>query len=438
MSIWEWLGDISGNNFNVGFLVFIFRREKQLPGYKPRKCGNMLKRSADKANRKRAQLYLPATLNGAHQPVVINPATVPAGESTTPSPTSPQKKALYAQLDGTTNNPESVVLATATPSTGRTKKFTRHRRVGSGTFNSPKSSPSRDRRMVQSEPETRHVKLVDTETQTDAMDVSETDASPSPNLSAKRMSTSLREEQDDEEEEEEEVDEGRDQMPELVQGYRCGKPQSEDDGEVPEDEENGNSISTGMTNSRSSEMLTSGHQQHPVEEEDEDEDEEVGKDREGCCSSPDMLMDAMNSNERLDRDCSDDDKIDTLDRKVSFISEKLQQQSILNDNSILIDNNVTVYTAGGKKGSLGKTAGKRMLDGGSTILMKHPAAGGYLNAGGSAVGAYVYRGEVVESGSPFHLTRAALQDQEGCNDSWTDEEGEEPIELYNYVLRRKW
>lgn len=92
--------------------------------------------------------------------------------------------------------------------------------------------------------------------------------------------------------------------------------------------------------------------------------------------------------------------------------------------------------------SLGKTAGKRLLDGGSTILMKHPAAGGYLNAGGSAVGAYVYRGEVVEgggnaSGSPFHLTRAALQDQEGCNDSWTDEEGEEPIELYNYVLRRK-
>lgn len=144
----------------------------------------MLKRSADKANRKRAQLYLPATLNGAHQPVVINPATVPAGESTTPSPTSPQKKALYAQLDGTTNNPESVVLATATPSTGRTKKFTRHRRVGSGTFNSPKSSPSRDRRMVQSEPETRHVKLVDTETQSDAIDICQTDASSSPNSSA--------------------------------------------------------------------------------------------------------------------------------------------------------------------------------------------------------------------------------------------------------------
>uniref|UniRef100_A0A8D8ABX4 (northern house mosquito) hypothetical protein n=1 Tax=Culex pipiens TaxID=7175 RepID=A0A8D8ABX4_CULPI len=126
-------------------------------------------------------------------------------------------------------------MATATPSTGRTKKFTRRRRVGSGTFNSPKYSPSWNRRMVQ--PKTRYVKLVDTETQTDVMDVKETDASPSPNLSAKHMSTSLRED-----DEEEEVDEGRDQFPKLVQVYRCGKPKSEDDGEVPEDEENGNSI----------------------------------------------------------------------------------------------------------------------------------------------------------------------------------------------------
>ncbi|KAL1380275.1 hypothetical protein pipiens_014329 [Culex pipiens pipiens] len=150
-------------------------------------------------------------------------------------PQTPQRP--YAQLEGTTNNSVSVVMATATPSTGRTKKFTRRRRVGSGTFNSPKYSPSWNRRMVQ--PKTRYVKLVDTETQTDVMDVKETDASPSPNLSAKHMSTSLREEQDDEEEE---VDEGRDQFPKLVQVYRCGKPKSEDDGEVPEDEENGNSI----------------------------------------------------------------------------------------------------------------------------------------------------------------------------------------------------
>lgn len=367
-------------------------------------------------------------------------AQVVPGESTTPSPkNSPMKATLYAQLDGTNHSPKSVVIIppgvvpSGSNSSGRTKKF-RHRRVGSGTFNSPKSSPSRDRR-VQSEPETRHVKLVDTETQTDAMDISETDASPSPNLASKRMSTSLREDEEEEEERQkrESISDLSQAQPQVPQGFQCGKPQSEDDGEVPEDEENGNSISTPMTNSRSSDMLTSSnHQHHQLRDlEDEDEDDRA-------CSSPDPIMDAMNSNERLDRDCSDDDKIDTLDRKVSFISEKLQQQSVsgvgghvqqLTDYSnILNDNNVIVYRANKMlNGSFGK-GGKR-TDG--AILMKHPTAGSNLNAGGSAVGAYVYSGNGVRDD---HLVR---QSDEHCNDSWTDEEGEEPIELYNYALRRK-
>ncbi|XP_065090659.1 mitogen-activated protein kinase kinase kinase 13-A isoform X2 [Ochlerotatus camptorhynchus] len=431
----------------------IAEREKQLPGYKPRKCGNLLKRNGDKAGRKRATLTFQsaaATILSPGQQTQATPLSpegtpVVPGESTMPSPTSapnsPMKATLYAQLDGTNHSPKSVVIippgvvASGSNSAGRTKKF-RHRRVGSGTFNSPKSSPSRDRR-VQSEPETRHVKLVDTETQTDAMDISETDASPSPNLASKRMSTSLREDEEEEEERQK-----RDPIPDLSpaqpqtpQGYRCGKPQSEDDGEVPEDEENGNSISTPMTNSRSSDMLTSSNHQHhqlrDLDDEDEEEDERA-------CSSPDPIMDAMNSNERLDRDCSDDDKIDTLDRKVSFISEKLQQQSVngvgghvqqLTDYSnILNDNNVIVYRANKMlNGSFGK-GGKRS-DG--AILMKHPTAGSNLNPGGSAVGAYVYSGNGV---GEDHMPR---QSEEQCNDSWTDEEGEDPIELYNYALRRK-
>lgn len=438
-----------------------FRREKQLPGYKPRKCGNLLKRSGEKPSRKRTAANIPPTMlsptQQSHAPTPFPTGTqVVPGESTTPSPTSapntPMKATLYAQLDGTNNSPKSVVIippgvvTSGSNSAGRTKKF-RHRRVGSGTFNSPKSSPSRDRR-VQSEPETRHVKLVDTETQTDAMDISETDASPSPNLASKRMSTSLREEADLEGrlQRDPNTDLSPTQRPQTPppQGYRCGKPQSEDDGEVPEDEENGNSISTPMTNSRSSDMLTSSnHQQHHSPLRDLD-DEDEGEDR-GVCSSPDPIMDVMNSNERLDRDCSDDDKIDTLNRKVSFISEKLQQQSVsaggvgggghvqqLTDYSnILNDNNVIVYRANKMlNGSFGK--GSNRVDGGGAILMKHPTAGSNLNAGGSAVGAYMYSGNGVVD--DHHLAR---QNDEQCNDSWTDEEGEDPIELYNYALRRK-
>lgn len=409
----------------------IAEREKQLPGFKPRKCGNLLKRNGDKASRKRAPLHIAASAMLVDHGSALPGAQVVPGESTTPSPTSapnsPMKATLYTKLDGTTHNPKSVVIippgvtASGSTSSGRAKKF-RHRRVGSGTFNSPKSSPSRDRR-VQSEPETRNVRLVDTETQTDAMDISETDASPSPNLASKRMSTSLREEEEEREQ--------RDQMPELAsqsQAYRYGKPQSEDDGEVPEDEENGNSIST-MTNSRSSDMLTSSNHQNPLRDPDDDyEDDRV-------CSSPDM-----NSNEKLDRDCSDDDKIDTLDRKVSFISEKLQKHSIggshvqqLADYSAMNDIDVIVYRM---NGTLAK-AGKRQD--GSTLLMKHPGAGANLNTGGSGVGAYVYSGNGVEMvDSSHHLPRQVTQqDEELCNDSYTDEEGEDPRELYNYSLRRK-
>ncbi|XP_058837677.1 mitogen-activated protein kinase kinase kinase 9 isoform X2 [Topomyia yanbarensis] len=430
----------------------IAEREKQLPGYKLRKCGNLLKRNGDKTSRKRAPFSFPAAMLAAsyqqQTPISIAATQIVPDESTTPSPTSvpnsPMKATLYAQLDGTTHSPKSVVIippgvtASGSNSAGRAKKF-RHRRVGSGTFNSPKSSPCRDRR-VQSEPETRNVRLVDMETQTDAMDISETDASPSPNAASKRMSTSLREDADV-------VSEQRDTMPELVtaasQIYRCGKPQSEDDGEVPEDEENGNSISI-MTNSRSSDMLTNSNHQQQLRSPDEDEEDDDDDEDQPVCSSPDPIMDAMNSNERLDRDCSDDDKIDTLDRKVSFISEKLQQQSVGSGNghvqqltdysNILNDNNVIVYRCNKMlNGSIGK--GTKRLD--SAILMKHPTAGNNLNAGGSAVGAYLYSGNGTPDESPHHLARQAIQAEELCNDSWTDEEGEDPIELYNYALRRR-
>ncbi|XP_053685290.1 uncharacterized protein LOC128734916 [Sabethes cyaneus] len=440
----------------------IAEREKQLPGYRARKCGNLLKRSGDKASRKRAPFNFPAAILAAsnqqyhhqqqQQQVYLPCAGMPVvpSESTTPSPTSPNQKnsmkaTLYAQLDGNTHNPKSVVIippglaaSGGSTSSGRAKKF-RHRRVGSGTFNSPKSSPSRDRR-VQSEPETRHTRLVDTETQTDAMDISETDASPSPNAATKRLSMTLRE---DEEERAKILE-----IPMAVetaavnnQTYRCGKPQSEDDGEVPEDEENGNSIST-MTNSRSSDMLTSSNQhQHPDPEDDADDYEDDDEDPQVVRSSPDL-----NSNERLDRDCSDDDKINTLDRKLSFISEKLQQQSVGNGGgshvqqladytNILNDNNVIVYRSNTMKsnGSIGK-AGKRVD---SAILLKHPSAGSNLHVGGSAVGVYMFSGNGTSEDLPHLSPRQAIQTEEKCNDSWTDEEGEDPIELYSYALRRK-
>ncbi|XP_058055341.1 mitogen-activated protein kinase kinase kinase 10 [Anopheles bellator] len=500
----------------------IAEREKHLP-YKARKC-TLLKRGSDKAGRKRTPFSFPSMA-----------AALPGGcgESTTPSPTAPtgrwpvvvtSRAALYAQLNPSgPQGAKSVVvappppystlapLATAvtsgattatvsqplntssgglpvtltTTASGRTKKL-RHRRVGSGTFNSPKASPSRDRR-VQSEPETRHVKLVDMETQTDAMDISETDASPSPNVATKRMSTSLREVEEEDQERERDGaslgglrseaapgsrDDGSPVDEQRSSVYRCSsKPQSEDDGEVPEDEENGNSISIStMTNSRSSDMMTTSggtsehhrygrrlqqqqqQQQHGnLQEEEADGDvEEYEDDGERECSSPDPIMDAMNSNERLDRACSDDDKIDTLDRKVNIMTERLQSAAVMAYGNLLNDNNVIVYRCQQQRLGSGTGVTKQQQQQqtveGSTILMKHPAAGGNLNAGGGGVGAYLYSGPLAAPGSAAKGSdetgrverRLSEHQDERCTDSWTDEEGEEPVEeLFNYALRRK-
>uniref|UniRef100_A0A182PB91 Mitogen-activated protein kinase kinase kinase dlk-1 n=1 Tax=Anopheles epiroticus TaxID=199890 RepID=A0A182PB91_9DIPT len=509
----------------------ILKREKQLAP-EQRKCG-FLKRGGDKSNRKRPFSFpsMATALPGGRA----------YGDSTTPSPTAagvftPAKATLYAELNpaghqgaksvvvpaaaaisgpppsystlaapvqqtaaavqpaSTTQMPETgspiptTPMAPTTTSSGRVKKL-RHRRVGSGTINcSPKCSPCRDRR-VQSEPETRQVKLVDMETQTEPMDISEPDASPSPNAASKRMSASLREEEEEEEEEFKKVDtEGIEEglrrlsaserlagdRPPLdttrASAYRCSsKPQSEDDGEVPEDEENGNSISIStMTNSRSSDMMTTSgggvpvtgaeqnyryirrqqstlQQQADLREEEADGDvEEFDDEREG--SSPDPIMDVMNRNERFDRVCSDDDKIDTLDRKVTIISEKLQQSAAY--GNLLNDNNVIVYRAslmqpGGVGGGGAGGAGK-------TILLKHPGAGSNLKpagAGGAGIGAYLYSpGAHAAGGLAASVPAAGDAKPHGEmveqhhepkeEESWTDEEGEEPDQK-QYALRRK-
>lgn len=97
---------------------------------------------------------------------------------------------VCAQLDGN-DRPKSVVIQAAAGSTNKPKKI-RHRRVGSGTINSPKASPSRERRFL-SEPRNR---LVDSETQTNVEDLHAEDFPPeqgsSDAIDGEEMATSCR------------------------------------------------------------------------------------------------------------------------------------------------------------------------------------------------------------------------------------------------------
>lgn len=267
------------------------------------------------------------------------------------------KATLYAELDSL-SKPKSIAV------TGQSKtKKNRHRRVGSGTITSPKSSPSRDRR-YQSEPENRVVKKVDIETQTDDMEISETDGSPSPYLAALELSLCLREQQ--------KIQKNSSQITERLTIKEIiktdGSPTSP----------NGNTMST------------SDITYHDA------------------CSSPDLIDDAMNSNDRLEiRECSDDDHLETFGRKVSeFITvnclsvQSGQSENLVNGNRI--DPDMILYTVGRKRNLVGETDISSLNRSSQRSREK----------------------DKIES----------RNDQ--CEDSWTDEEGEDPCN-YNYTLRRK-
>lgn len=126
-----------------------------------------------------------------------------------------------------------------------------------------------------------------------------------------------------------------------------------------------------------------------------------------ACSSPDQLeADAMNSNERLNiRDCSDDDNLEQLGRKVSeFITENrlsIQSNHTENGNN-MIDSGLTYDTAAGRRGFVSVNNENEVT---------------LIRCGGSNK-KIVYKSK-----------------DDRCDDSWTDEEGEDTD--CNYSLRRK-
>lgn len=268
----------------------------------------------------------------------------------------------------------------------------RHRRVGSGTLASPKSSPSRDRR-YQSEPESRNVKLVDTETQTDAMDISETDGGPSPFLAQREMmSLHLT------------TTQHQPPQPQLIQQQQ--QQQQSRIHPIPHPEHQSireemhssqdNQSNPSPTSPNGNTMSTSDITYHDA------------------CSSPDLIDDAMNSNERLEiRECSDDDHLETLGRKV---------------NDFLTENRLSIRSNKSENGNVANTDTDLIYSVSSTTRKGHQGGGG----GGGCTD---------KSEITINRCAAAVKDINNCEsvedfeDSWTDEEGEDTD--YNYSLRRK-
>lgn len=203
-----------------------------------------------------------------------------AGPDLTPdsAPSSPVKATLYAQLDG--QHPVKAVVQNS--GSQRSKKL-RHKRNGSGSLMTPKSSPNRDSRRIQSEPQAP-VRLVDNETQTEAMDIT-------PDFNSNQMTLCLRTDENN-----------KQQVTYLHKSSSKDDQQSGSDSDIDSNvpgRGDTTSSCTGMVNS----MLTSSAL--------------TGMSSSLMSASYDM--NSENNNEII-RECSDDDHLETLGRKGKFLS----------------------------------------------------------------------------------------------------------------------
>lgn len=300
----------------------------------------------------------------------------------------------------------------------------RHRRIGSaGNGNQfaaysqmQKSSPVRDRRS-QSEPmELRKVKLVHTETQTDLMDISSADCTPSPCLASRDLSTSLRQSPSppaqptikvarkvstrDYCKTEQQQSQERQQQPERLDATtETANPN------------NGNAL---VESTDTGDALTNSDLTYH-----------------DACSSPDeqLINDAMNSNERLDiRECSDDDNLERLGRQVTeLLNENRLSLQSENGNSTTLGEGSLLYDVMAARRGIISVNGDEV-----TII----ARGNYANGNIKAMNNY---NDIKKKIMVSSLSDQDYDEDEGddddCDDSWTDEDGDNTDR--NYSLRRR-
>ncbi|XP_039962811.1 mitogen-activated protein kinase kinase kinase 13-B isoform X1 [Bactrocera tryoni] len=379
----------------------IAMREKQLPGYKPsRRLGSTLRKIQNYRRRLNPPINIPGNAQKQQQSSSPDPETTPE---------SPLKATLYAQVINL-NKTKSYCVATQKP------KKSRHRRVGSGGFAAaPKYSPSRDRR-YQSEPENRkNVKLVDTETQTDVMDISEMDISPNASCAMHDISMTLA------------MESGLPSYEVLYLTDRIKQRQSAQPqtamlcSQQPLHHQNDQPQQTDATAAALTPTSLNGNSMTPLDVTFQD-----------ACSSPDQLLDdVINSNERLDLPdyCSSNEHLDRLGEKViKFINENrlsiqtatsISNQGELATTRLQPSDNGNENTNDGNGTSSRDAALERMTPRTSSVRRKHQHT----------------------------LDKPLAVEEQACNnangesnedifdDSWSDEEGEDTD--YNYGLRRR-
>lgn len=312
------------------------------------------------------------------------------------------------------NKTKSYCVATPKP------KKSRHRRVGSGSFAAaPKYSPSRDRR-YQSEPENRkNVKLVDTETQTDVLDISEMDISPNACCAMRDISMTLA------------IESGLPSYEVLYATDRIKQRQSAQPQTAMQciqqllQHQNNQQQQTDATAAALTPTSLNGNSMTPVEVTFQD-----------ACSSPDQLLDdVINSNERLDLPgyCSSNEHLDRLGEKViKFINENrlsIQTTTSISNQGEMVTSRLQAPDNGNENANDGNSTSRHDLSRDAVLERMTP------------------RTSSVRRKHHQTLDKSLVANEQACNnanvesnedifdDSWSDEEGEDTD--YHYGLRRR-
>lgn len=258
------------------------------------------------------------------------------------------------------------------------------------------------------------IQLVDTETQTDKlsiMDISESDGNASPFTASRELAMCLR-------------DSGRGRSIEDL-NLRCDadiKQRNDNSIESMDVNHTFGSPNGNYSNSMSRSDLTY---------------------QDACSGSDDPLDDAMNSNDRK-RTPDDDDNLEKLGRRVSafFTENRHSIQSTNSDNgnstsiTMMTDNINENTTTTMLTRTKAKTTSTDVVE--NIVNQRlHPdvksttARRGFVstNEEGNEV-------TVIRCNSHKTAVELAAQD-EFCNDSWTDEEGEDPDRQYLYLRRKR-
>ncbi|XP_075162453.1 mitogen-activated protein kinase kinase kinase 13 wallenda isoform X2 [Haematobia irritans] len=428
----------------------IAEREKKLPGYKPTKrFGSTLRKMQYYRRRLNAPPMMITANASSAQQTQQQQSSTPNPETT---PESPVKCTLYAQLDGSTSQPKSYCVAT------QKAKKSRHRRVGSGSIacTAPKYSPCRDRRYM-SEPENRKGKMVDTETQTDAMDVSETDLSPSACFPTRDIASILNHCP---------VPSQPIDVPTVTpsNSRQLAEPQT-----ALHTHQHPQQHHSSPQNQRMTERLQHHQHQHhqqngvqcntspltitPTSPNGNGSLTTSDVTFQDACSSPDQLLDdVMNSNERLDLAdcCSDNENLERLGRKViELINEnRLSMQSSMSNTSTGGPTSTTPPTTMGQNHAT-ITAQPLTPENGNSESLQSSTMGDVIDGNGltsadirsprltRCVSLHRNSGRqqsmVIGTGDATNANGESNEDF--CNDSWSDEEGEDTD--YNYSLRRR-